>query len=166
MRTADLLAAVELLAFRKRNLAFQEYLTICFRGMTLEGRERELTKKCLRYRHRRSLGMNIEDRSTLRIPIINREYLAMAEVRGGCFPLPHFGYHYAAHSSLGDSVSVPFYSGLIMEKSKNLVKEMTNKVKSNSMTSHGGDIPVYGRDTFLHVVLPEVAAAGKYAISV
>ena len=67
-RTADLLAEVELRAFRRRNLVFQEYLAHLLRSTALEGSKSELTKACLRYRHRRSLGMNIEQPSTLRIP--------------------------------------------------------------------------------------------------
>ncbi|MGC8491034.1 MAG: hypothetical protein ACP5SH_04780 [Syntrophobacteraceae bacterium] len=165
MRIANVLGELEFLLFKKRNDAFVAYLENVFRDTPLCGRERELAKKCLIYRHKRALGMLTEKPGSIPTPLVNPQYLALAKGRGACFTVLHFGYHYSAMRVLQSSMPVPVYAGTVLEKTSSRIKNGNNKTKLKALRAHAGN-PVDDRDQFLREILPAVAAGNAGYLSI
>ena len=166
MRIANVLGELEFLLFRKRNRAFVDYLTNVLRDTPLSGRERELAKKCLQYRHKRALGMLTEKPGVIATPLVNPQYLARANGRGACFTVLHFGYHYSALGAIQANMPVPIYAGTVLEKTSSRIKNGNNKTKLNALRAHIGSSAVNDRDQLLREVLPAVAAGNAAYLSI
>ncbi len=166
MRIANVLGKLEFLLFQKRNGVFVDYLTNVFRDTPLSGRERELAKKCLIYRHKRALAMLTEKPGAFATSVVNSQYLAVAKGRGACFTVLHFGYHYSALGVLQANMPVPIYAGTVLEKTSSRIKNENNKTKLNALRAHVGNNAVNERDQLLHEVLPAVAAGNAGYLSI
>ncbi|MGC8491031.1 MAG: hypothetical protein ACP5SH_04765 [Syntrophobacteraceae bacterium] len=155
-RVAGLTAELECRVFGKRNSDFENYLAGMFQGTLLEGREKEIVRKCIRLRHRCFLARLTLVKSSTAPPLRNGEYLDIVGDRGGCFPTVHFGFFFSAFSALAANVSIPVYITSLMKDSPSRIKRKCTRIKKETLNSLG-IVPIYNRGQFVAEVMPLVA---------
>jgi len=163
LNLADLLGNIEYRLFQKKNKHFTSFLKYMFSGTPLEGREEELKKKCIHYRHRAFIFRTLPNQNQT-YPVENAHILKRYDGRGICFPLVHFGYFYIGLSSLNRRLSVPLYASTIMKKTQNPLEANTIANKQSIMKNITNLKPIFNFHQFKTQCLVDVSnRKGCYA---